>query len=170
MTRDSRDYYERFPSARPATPPKPKIVSGTRRERAAELHGVLRGALPFLREHANFEPHAIPINVQHGWKKGLTGAWVFRSSFFYRDPNGYHPSTTTRYLLTEEGDIGICRYASPRIGEVSSQVDKVNGLSQRAIMHMWPQHIEINAAEAARNLSGILSAVGVEITFPKLHE
>lgn len=165
----NRDFYERFPSARPKQQVERRTSPELRDRGITNLVSVLSFALPLLREHANAEPYARPIRVQGGvFRRGLTGAWVFYDHHIERRPDAYHPSATFRYLLTEEGDVGLSN--KNVIGTSILQVDDgVSGLSRRSIAQLFPEGVP-PVQEAVNKLSGILAAAGVEFSFPTIEK
>lgn len=163
----NRNYYERFPSAKP---PQPSVPAETFQKAsiasAAKLVYVLREFLPYLKEYADHEPFAVPVRVESGWRKGYTGGWEFDSKSIRVRPHATrYGASYYRCLLTENGNVGIATsFAASTNSPIINKATHLDTLSIKGLYaNQYPRGEITEASVAAKNLESILQAAGVDI-------
>lgn len=156
-------FEKRFPTytrAQQKRPPTTRSSSNEAQLRTQQLLvGVLQTALPLLKNHANFEPHAIPVTFDRKRllrENPVVASWIFQQlDFIAGSGPGLDQDACSNYLfLTEQGSIG--RAYDIRDGALITSgmhTLSLRGIRQIAVV---PDPLSVQT-----NLSNILGEVGV---------
>lgn len=140
MTRRSDDFERRFPgysAQQKATEaakstPDPRVVRQQQvTAEKREIAATLVAALPLLREHANFEPYAIPVVRirEHRFRKPtreLTSGWIYNITQTPAYDHGYRGSVGgdwAFWVLTESGEVGVATFPNTALIPPMMQLD-----------------------------------------------